>query len=68
MSGYNKLHPQYVNDDRGNPVSVMLPIGEYEGLLEDLEDLAAMAERRDEATLSHDEVVARLKRDGVLSD
>jgi hypothetical protein len=43
-----------------------LPIEDHERLLEDLQDLAAIAERRDEPTGSHEEVVADLKRDGLL--
>jgi hypothetical protein len=43
-----------------------LEIGDYERLLEDLQDLAAIAERRDEPTISHEELVAELKRDGLL--
>jgi len=45
---------------------VLLPIEQYERLLEDLEDLAAVAERRNEPTISHDDLVAELKRDGLL--
>lgn len=60
------LHPQYITDATGNRVSIVLPLSEYEALMEDMEDLAAMAERRDEPTLSHDEMLAGLKRDGVL--
>lgn len=59
------LHPQYITDDHGQRISVILPMAEYESLLEDLEDLAALAARRDEAHLSHDEVLAGLKRDGL---
>jgi hypothetical protein len=36
-----QLHPQYVTDDAGERVSVILPIGECMALLEELEDLAA---------------------------
>ena len=60
------LHPHYITDAAGNRVSVVLPLGEYEQLMDDLEDLAAMAERRDEPALSHDEVLAGLRRDGLL--
>lgn len=60
------LHPQYITDANGARVSVVLPIREYEELLEDLSDLAALAERRDEPTIPHEEVIAGLKRDGVL--
>jgi hypothetical protein len=61
-----QMHPQYVTDEAGKRVSVILPIGEYTELLEELEDLAAMAERRGEASISHEELVAGLVRDGTL--
>ena len=60
------LHAQYVVDDTGQKVSVILPVSEFEGLMEDLADLAALAERRDELTIAHDEVITRLKADGLL--
>jgi hypothetical protein len=37
-------------------------------LLEDLEDLAMLAERRDEETIPFEEVKKRLKSDGLLPD
>jgi hypothetical protein len=40
----------------------------FKRCLEDIEDLAAAAERRDEPTISHDELLAGLKRDGLLHD
>jgi hypothetical protein len=60
------LHPQYIIDTSGIRVSVIIPVSEYECLLEDLEDLAAIAERRDEPTASHDELLAGLRRDDIL--
>ena len=42
-----------------------MPIEEFEELLEDVEDLAAVAERRDEPTVSHDELLTELKQDGL---
>jgi len=36
--------------------------------LEDLEDFAVLAERRDEPTISHEEVMEKLKRDGFLQN
>ena len=42
----------------------MLPLAEYQELLEDLEYLARVAERRDEPTITHDELIARLKAVG----
>lgn len=61
-----ELQAQYITDADGNKTAVILPIEEYEELLEDLQDLAILAERRDEPAISHEEVIARLKRDGYL--
>lgn len=58
--------PQYITDDKGNRVSVVLPVDQYQELLDDLEDLAAVAERKGEDTLSHDEVIKQLKASGKL--
>lgn len=62
----NKLHLRWVTDEEGNRVSVIVPVEEFEELLEDLEDLAAVAERRDEGTVEHEELVRRLQADGLL--
>jgi hypothetical protein len=57
---------QYVTNQAGEKTAVIMPIDEYEELLEDLKDLASVAERRGEASISHDELLAELKRDGIL--
>jgi len=57
---------QYLTDDQGQRTAVVLPISDYEKLMEDLADLAVVAERRDEPTIAHQEFVADLKRDGVV--
>lgn len=33
------VHPQYITDKEGNKISVVLPIKEYESLLEELEQM-----------------------------
>ncbi len=33
------VHPQYITDAAGNKVSVILPLNEFESLMEHLEDL-----------------------------
>jgi hypothetical protein len=43
-----------------------MPLRRYRQLLEDLHDLAVIAERREEPTVAHDVLVARLKRDGLV--
>ena len=55
---------QYLTTEDGKKTAVVLPISEYEKLLEDLDDLAVVAERRDEPTISHEQLKAELKRDG----
>ncbi|PZN73295.1 MAG: hypothetical protein DM484_22945 [Candidatus Methylumidiphilus alinenensis] len=66
MINLENIHPQFITDAGGKRVSVVIQLTEYEELLEDIEDLAAMAERRDEPTVTHEEVLASLKRDGLL--
>lgn len=66
MLNIKELQAQYVTNDTGKKVAVILPIEEFEELLEDIEDLAVLAERRDEPTVTHAEVLAQLKRDGIL--
>ena len=48
----------------GKPTAVILPLAEYEGLLEDLQDLTVIARRKDEPTISFADVKARLKKHG----
>jgi hypothetical protein len=60
------LNPQYVTDENGEQTAVILPIGAFRNLLEDIEDLIAIAERKDEPTIAHEDVIAQLKRDGIL--
>jgi hypothetical protein len=43
----------------------VLPIPDYQKLLEDLDDLA-IAERREEPTIPHEEFEAELRRDSLL--
>lgn len=61
-----KLEVNYVTNDAGDKTAVILAIDDFNALMEDIEDLAAVAERREEASISHDELLAELKRDGLL--
>ncbi|BAM06756.1 hypothetical protein [Leptospirillum ferrooxidans] len=60
------LHPRYITDEQGKKMSVVLSVEEYEALMEEVEDLALVAERRNEETSPHEDVEARLKADGLL--
>jgi hypothetical protein len=57
---------EFIKDKRGRKKAVILPIRRYRELLEDLHDLAIIAERRDEPASSLEEVEERLRKDGLL--
>ena len=57
--------PQYLVDRAGKKAFVVLRVEEYEALLEDLHDLAIIAERREERTMSLEEFENELKGDGL---
>ena len=66
MLNLKQLKPQYITNESGEKTAVILPLLEFQYLLEDIEDLAVVAERREEPTVSHEELVAELKRDGLV--
>jgi hypothetical protein len=66
MLDINKLELEYVTNGAGEKTAVIVPIDNFEELLEDIEDLAAVAERREEPTITHDQLLAELKQDGLL--
>jgi len=59
---------QFLTDPEGHKTAVVVPLSEYESLLEDLHDLALIAERKDEPRVSLEDVKSRLKADGLLQD
>ena len=61
-----QLNPQYITNERGEKTAVILPINTFEELLEDMVDLAVIAERRDEPTISHEQLIEELKQDGLI--
>lgn len=68
MIKLNSLHPHYITDEKGEKKSVILSITEFENLIEDIEDLAAVAERREETVISHEELIADLRKDGLIQN
>ena len=62
----SSLHPEFLTNEDGKRISVVLPIEEFNELLEDLEDLAVIAERRDEETVSHQDLLRLLDNDEKL--
>ena len=62
------IKPEYITDGEGEKKAVILPIEDYQELMEDIDDLAVLAERREEPTISHEDLLADLKRNGYLPD
>jgi PHD/YefM family antitoxin component YafN of YafNO toxin-antitoxin module len=59
------LREQYIVDAKGSKTAVILPLEQYEQLMEDLHDLAVVAERREEP-ISLEEMRHWLKEDGLV--
>jgi len=66
MINTKDLALNYITNEAGEKTAVILPIEQFESLLEDIEDLAIVNERRDEPTTSHEDLVAELKQDGLI--
>jgi PHD/YefM family antitoxin component YafN of YafNO toxin-antitoxin module len=60
------LDQQFVVDRDGKRQAVIVPLKDYEQLMEDLHDLAVVAERRDEEPISLDDMKRRLREDGLI--
>jgi len=60
------LPEQYIVNREGKRVGVILPLEQYQQMKEDLHDLAVVAERREEAPISLEEMKQRLGEDGLL--
>jgi len=61
-----KIKPQYIIDEKGKKTSVIIPLSEFIELLEDLEDLAVVAERREEPTISHEDLLKELREEKLV--
>ena len=61
-----KFKGQFIINEKGQKTAAILPIEKYEELLEDLHDLAVVAERRDEPTITFDELKEKLRKDSLL--
>ena len=66
MVNLKDLHPAYIIDKNGDKKSIIFSISDFRELIEDIEDLALVAERREEPTVSHKELLSELKKDGLL--
>ena len=66
MSALPEDREQYVVNAKGKKTGVILSLSQYQKLLEDLHDLAVVAERRGEEPISLDEMKQRLQNDNLL--
>ena len=66
MLDIKKLEIEYVTNRAGEKTAVIVPIDNFEELMEDIEDLAAAAERREEPAITHEQLLTELKQDGLL--
>ena len=60
MSGVESFNADYITDEHGNKKAVILSLEDYQTLLEDLDDLGVIAERRDEETVAHMQLLKEL--------
>jgi hypothetical protein len=60
------MDTQFIVDEAGIKKAIILPMKDYEELLEDIHDLAVIAERKDETAISFEDLKKRLKADGLI--
>ena len=58
--------PQFITNADGEKISVILSLADYQELLDDLDDLAAIAQCKDEPTIPWQQVKQELTNNGLL--
>lgn len=48
--------PHFITNTKREKISIILPLADYQELMEDLEDLAAIIERKDEVSIPFEAV------------
>jgi len=66
MLDVKHLDVEYITNAAGQKTAVIIPINQFEELIEDIDDLAAVAERREVLTIAHSDFISQLKRVGLL--
>ncbi len=61
-----RVKRQYIVNESGKKTFVVLSVEDYRRLMDDIKDLAAIAECRDEPRISLEELERNLKADGLL--
>ncbi len=57
---------RYITDKKGNKKEVVLPIKDFNELIEDLEDLSVIQQRKNERIIKHEDIVKILKINAPL--
>ncbi len=60
------MNTQFIVDEAGKKTSVILPVEDYEELLENIHDLTVIAERKNEPSISLVDLKNRLKTDELI--
>lgn len=66
MISLEALKREFGADENDDKKSAILSVEDFQELIENIEDLAAIAERRDEATVSHEKLLEELRNDGII--
>ena len=66
MLDIKKFRLRFVTNRKGKKTEVIMKVKDFEELLEDLNDMSIVAERRDEETISHKDLVKDLKRNDII--
>ena len=61
------MSTQFVTNDKGKKIAAILPIREYEDLLQDIQSAAIIERRRNEQTYPWEDLKKKLAEDGILS-
>jgi len=61
-----RSNERFITDASGRKVSVIVNYARYQRLMEDMHDLAVIAERRAEKPISLNEMKSRLRKNGQL--
>ncbi|OGU57243.1 MAG: hypothetical protein A2X64_10815 [Ignavibacteria bacterium GWF2_33_9] len=62
MFEVNMYDIKYITDEKGTKTDIQMKIDEYYSLLEEIEDLRAIAERKDEELIPHNLVKESLEK------
>ena len=55
------MNTQFVVDEAGKKKAVILPVEDYEELLEDIHDLIVIAERKNEPSINFDDLKKKVE-------